>query len=189
MKKILRSKKILNGSGFAESAYDAAATFGRVVAFFKMLVGIVVGIVLIAIGIWLIRKKSVYTEKVLTKVTQPKCNTTTTTDSKGRSSTQTKCSVTLEYKINDKDYKTPITLYGSYIENQMIEMQYNPNNPNDIRSPAPQNKTIGIVLILIGLAIMIGTTIWFILTLKYQIIAAGTGAYTAVDWTTNAIIN
>lgn len=182
-------KSIIKGSGFADSAYDATATFGRVVAFFKMLTGIFFGVVLIIIGIWLIKNKSVHTQSILTKVTQPKCNTYTTTDSNGRSTTQTQCNATLEYQVAGKDYKTPFTLNGCYAENQMVQLQYNPDNPSDIRSPAPQNKTIGIWLIIIGLAIMIGTIVWFILTLKYKIIAAGTGAYTAVDWTTNAIMN
>jgi len=182
-------KSIIKGAGFANTAYDATATFGRVVAFFKMLTGIFFGVVFIIIGVWLIKNKSVHTQTVLTKVTQPKCNTYTTTDSNGRSTTQTQCNAILEYQVAGKDYKTPFTLNGSYVENQMANMQYNPDNPSDIRSPAPQNKTIGIWLIVIGLAIMIGATIWFILTLKYKIIAAGTGAYTAIDWTTNAMIN
>jgi hypothetical protein len=181
--------KVKKGGDFANTAYDATATFGRVVAFFKMLTGIFFGIVFISIGIWLIRSKAVYTQSVLTKVTNPKCNTTTTTDSKGRAITQTQCNATLEYQVGGKDYKTPFTLNGSYAESQMVDMQYNPENPGDIRSPVPQNKTIGIWLIVIGLAIMIGTIVWFILTLRYKIIAAGTGAYTAVDWTTDAIMN
>lgn len=182
-------KKITKGGDFANTAYDATATFGRVVAFFKMLTGIFFGVIFMVIGIWLIKTKPVYTQSVTTKVTQPKCNTVTTTDSKGHSTTQTQCNVVLEYNVNGKDFKTPFTLNGAYAENQMVEMQYNPDNPSDIRSPTPQNKTIGIWLIFIGLAIMIGTTIWFILTLKYKIVAAGTGAYTAVDWTTNAVMN
>jgi hypothetical protein len=58
--------------------------------------------------------------------------------------------------VNGKDYKT-FTLNGSYIESQMVEIQYNPDNRSDIRSLAPQNKTIGIWLIVIGLIIMMGT--------------------------------
>jgi ATP-dependent Zn protease len=187
--KVSLAKKMLKGGGFANTAYDATATFGRVVAFFQMLGGLFFGFVFLAIGIWLIRSKAIYTQKLMAKVSEPKCNTFTTQDSNGRSSTQTQCNVTLVYQVNGTDYKTPFTMSGTYAENQMVEMQYNPENPSDIRQPAPQNKTIGIVLILIGLAIMIGTTIWFILTLKYKIVAAGTGAYTAVDWTTNAIVN
>lgn len=182
-------KKTLKGSGFANTAYDATATFGRVVAFFKMLTGIFFGAIFIAIGAWLVNTKPVYTQSVNVKVTQPKCNTFTTKDSQGRSTTQTQCNVVLEYNVNGKDFKTPFTLDGSYAENQIVSMQYNPDNPSDIRSPVPQNKTIGIWLIIIGLAIIIGATIWFILTLKYKIVAAGTGAYTAVDWTKNAIMN
>lgn len=182
-------KKTMKGGDFANTAYDATATFGRVVAFFKMLTGVFFGIVFIAIGVWLIKTKPVYTQSIMTKVTQPKCNTSTITDSQGRSTTQTQCNAVLEYNVNGKDFKTSFTLNGSYAENQMVEMQYNPDNPSDIRAPAPQNKTVGIWLIVIGLAIMIGTTVWFILTLKYKIVAAGTGAYTAVDWTTNAVMN
>ena len=47
----------LKGGDFAETAYTATATFGRVVAFFQMLIGIVIGIVLVVVGIALFKSK------------------------------------------------------------------------------------------------------------------------------------
>jgi hypothetical protein len=185
----ISARKTIKGGTFGNSTYDAAATFGRVVAFFKMLGGIFFGVVFLSIGAWLIKSKAVYTKAVIAKVTAPKCNTFTTTDGNGRNTAQTQCNTTLEYTVDGKAYKTAFVLDGSYAQDQMIDIQYNPDNPSDLRQPAPQNKTIGIILILIGLAIMIGSITWFILALKYKVVAAGTAAYAAVDWTTNAFIN
>lgn len=179
------TKKVMKvGGDFAESAYDAAATFGRVVAFIKMLVGILIGVVLSIIGIVLIRKKKVYTQETAATVLEPKCQTHTTTNN-NRSTTQTQCAATLQYSVNSKEYKTNLVLQGSFAEGQKITIQYNPDNPSEIREPQATDKTVGIILILVGLTIMVGTIVWFVLTLKYKVVAAGTGAYEAVDMVFN----
>jgi hypothetical protein len=51
------------------------------------------------------------------------------------------------------------------------------------------NKGVGIIFLLIGLLIFIGSIVWFIITLQYKVAAAATGALTAVNWTTNAVMD
>ena len=112
-------KKVsFKGGNFAETAYNASATFGRVVAFFQMIGGIFFGTILFIIGVMVFRSKP------------------------------------------------------------------DPSKPNQ-----SNGKGVGIVLILIGLLIFIGSIVWFIITLRYKVAAAATGAVTAVDWTTNAIMD
>lgn len=177
-----KQQSVKIGGDFVNSAYNATATFGRVVAFMKMLLGVFVGIVSLIIGIVLIRSKRIYTAKTVGKVTAPKCTTNTVYDSKNRATTSTLCSVKLVYNVNEKEYTTAFDIPYSVAEGQTIEIQFNPENPSDIRLPQPENKTIGIILIIVGLLFMFATIVWFILTLKYKIVAAGTGAYTAADW-------
>jgi len=110
--------KSLKGGNFAETAYTATATFGRVVAFFQMLVGIVIGIVLFVIGIALFRSK-----------------------------------------------------------------------PDPQQTKKSNNTLGGVIFILLGLLIAIGSIVWFYLTLTYKPIAAATGAVTGVSWAANAIID
>lgn len=59
-------------------------------------------------------------------------------------------------------------------------------DPNDKNK---NGKGLGIIFILVGLLAFIGSIVWFIITLRYKVAAAATGAVTAVDWTTNAIIH
>lgn len=182
----MSSKFIKKGAGFGETAYDAAATFGRVVAFLKMLLGIIIGIVLTVIGVVLIRQKDTYV-KTTGKVREPKCQTLTEKDSKGRSTQRVECTSKIEYTVNSKNYSGSLILNYSVAEGQTVDIQYNPENPNDIRQPQVKPKTVGIILIVIGLVIMFGTVIWFILALRYKVVAAGTGAATAVSWTASAL--
>lgn len=60
-------------------------------------------------------------------------------------------------------------------------------DPNDKNKS--NGKGLGLIFILVGLLVFIGSIAWFIITLRYKVAAAATGAVTAVDWTTNAIIN
>ncbi len=108
----------LKGGDLAETAYTATATFGRVVAFFQMLVGIVIGIILIVIGIALFKSK-----------------------------------------------------------------------PDPQQAKKSNNTFGGIVFILLGLLVAIGSIVWFYLTLTYKPIAAATGAVTGVSWAANAVID
>lgn len=174
-------KGIKVGGDFAGSAYDAAATFGRVVAFVKMVFGCIIGIVLTVVGIVLIRQKKVYTGSTTAKVTDPKCTSYTDTN-KGRSTTRTECAVNAIYTVDGKEYNGSLVVRRNIADGQMIPIQYVPSNPTDMREPVVASKTVGIVLIFLGLFIAIGTIIWFILTLRYKVVAAGTGAVTAADW-------
>jgi hypothetical protein len=61
--------------------------------------------------------------------------------------------------------------------------------PDSSKPNQTNNKGLGIIFILVGLLAFIGSIVWFIITLRYKVAAAATGAVTAVDWTTNAIIN
>ena len=169
------------GGGLGETVYDSAATFGRIMAFFGMLSGCVVGIILLSIGIYLMRHKASQTEESMAKIVDSKCTIIQTGTDKQPSQT-TQCNMIVSYKVSGKEYKTNLVTNGrNYALNETISIQYNPNNPSDIREKAPTNKTIGIVLLLVGLGVMIVSIVWFIITLKYKIAAAGQAAYTVGD--------
>jgi hypothetical protein len=106
------------GGSFAETAYDASATFGRVVAFFQMLAGIIFGIILCLVGVLILRSKP------------------------------------------------------------------DPQQPDQGGS-----KWAAAIFILIGIFMFFGSIVWFILTLRYKAVAAGTGAVTAVGLTANAVFD
>lgn len=109
-------KKGFKGGDFADTAYSATATFGRVVAFFQMIGGIIFGTIFFIVGIMIWRSKP---------------------------------------------------------------------DPNSENQSSP--KGLAIIFILVGILAFFGSIIWFIITLRYKVAAAATGAVTAVGWTANAI--
>ena len=170
-----------SGGGLGETVYDSAATFGRIMAFFGMLSGCVIGIILISFGVYLMRHKASQTEDVMAKIVDSKCTIVQTGTDKQPSQT-TQCNMNVSYTVSGKEYKTNLVTSGrNYAPNELISIQYNPNNPSDIREKTAANKTIGIVLLLVGLGIIVISIVWFIITLKYKIAAAGQAAYTVGD--------
>jgi hypothetical protein len=63
------------------------------------------------------------------------------------------------------------------------------SKPEPNQTKPSNNKFGGIIFILLGLLVSIGSIVWFYLTLKYKPVAAATGAVSAVGMTANAIID
>ena len=182
--KALKALKSLKGAGIGETIYDSAATFGRIMAFVRMVTGSIIGIVMIAVGIYLVRNKAAQSVNTTAEVATAECKTVEVgTPKKPRSTVR--CDLTVTYTVNGKQLTTPLTDEGtSYSKGSIVNIQYNPDNPSDIRLKQAANKTVGIILIVIGLVIMLGSIIWFIITLKYKIAAAGEAAMTVGSWMT-----
>lgn len=172
----------MKGAGFANVAYDSAATFGRVIAFFKMIVAIIVGIAMITIGIYLIRYKVKQSVNTTSVIESAKCTLVNSGTDKRPSSTN-QCDLVVVYTVDGKEYKTQLTTQGPVqTKGNTIDIQYNPENPNDIIQKTVSNKTIGIWLIVIGIVIMAIAIIWFWITMTYKVAAAAQTAMTATGW-------
>lgn len=182
MAKKAAAMKGMKGAGFANVAYDSAATFGRIIAFFKMIAGVIIGIVLISIGIYLVTHKAPQSVPLIATIKSATCAVVNTGTDK-KPSTTNQCDLMVSYTVGGKEYTTPLTTQGPVqVKGASIDIQYNPENPNDIREKTVSNKSIGIVLILVGIVIMAIAIIWFWITMTYKVAAAAETGMTVAGW-------
>lgn len=185
MKKKNAKNIIKRGGGWGEEVADGAATFGRIMAFLGMLGSVLIGGAMIGIGIWLIRKKNRYTAEANAKVIAATCDTVYNKDTNGKNtSANVQCNATVKYMVNGKDYTGGVVTSDNrvYQEHQDMTVMVDPSNPHEFQQASPvSNKTLGIILIVIGAIIMIGSIIWFMLTIYYREAAIAETAFTAID--------
>jgi hypothetical protein len=162
-------KKTRKGGDFATEAYDASASFGRIMSYFQLAGGVLVGIILIAIGIYLIHKPP------LTGIAE---GTVTAVACVGN--TNTNCNATVKYTGLDKTEHI-VTIGGPYAVGQIVTLHYNPSNPNEVSTGNVSNKTTGIICLIVGILIIIAAIAWFYVVQNYKMAAAATGAMDAIN--------
>jgi hypothetical protein len=159
-------KKSTRGGDFASDAYDTSASFGRLMSYFSLLIGIIVGVIFLVMGIYIIRKPALTgtAEGTIKSVSCP-----------GNS-----CSGTLSFTGLDKTDHI-VTIPGTYAIGQIVSIHYNPTDPSQVTTGNVSNKTTGIIVLIVGVFILIGAIIWFYIVQKYKAAAAATGALDAVN--------
>lgn len=153
--------------------YSDTASFGRIWAIISAITGTLIGIFLFICGIYVIQHKSHLKSTKGDVVKDSDCNTILDNGNQ-----YTKCSTTVSYNINGKEYPNKIVKTGSTEFKQgknNITIWYSPATPeNPEYSPAP--TWIGWVIILISLLLVFGSWFWVWLTRKYKMAAAAEGA-------------
>jgi hypothetical protein len=159
----------------ANILYDASATFGRIMAYFKLAGGIIVGVILMLVGIYLIRKKPTLTSQVQAQVTAVKCQ-----------DASNQCNATVQFVGADgKQYTSQ--LVGTYSVGQKIMLNYDPTNPSSTSSGnTMSDKTAGIIFLVFGILITLASGIWFYFVQKYKTVAAVSGVLDATGAVGNA---
>ena len=172
--------------------YGDAAQLGQVWTTVRLFFGGFFVILAFLIGVYLIRKKTKYSQTVdatiKTVSCQPNVNTTSTTKDGTTTSTQKTtytCIMDLTYDVNNKEYKTKQTTNGTenpYEINQTLRLYYDPSNPNDVAQLSDESSTIGWIIVIVSLFILIGLLISWWLSRRYKLYAAaeGTGAVIGV---------
>jgi len=172
--------------------YGDAAQLGQVWTTIQLFFGGFFVILGILIGVYLITKKTKYSQTVDATITtvscQPNVNTTTTTkDGVATSSQKTTytCIMDLTYNVNNKEYKTKQTTNGTenpYAINQTLRLYYDPSNPIDVSQASDDSSAIGWIVVVVSLFILIGLLISWWLSRRYKLYAAaqGTGAVMGV---------
>lgn len=78
------------GGGFADDAYDATATVGRISSWFSLFFGCLIGILLSVGGVYLSKGEDIYDKSASATVKTVKCTGTGKEQS---------CSLTIEYTV------------------------------------------------------------------------------------------
>jgi hypothetical protein len=158
----------------AQNAYDATASFGVFMAFLQALGGTLFGTVAIVLGVWLIRMKEAYEGKTTATVTASKCETR---------NGATTCLINYEYEVNGKKYsQKDYKIQGTYVIGNKLNTVYDLNNPENHKVDYYSFKIVGWIVVAIGISIIVGAWIWFIIARTFKVAAAATGVGTIVDF-------
>lgn len=167
-----------SGKGVGDDLYDGAATFGRFMATISLVIGVLTGLILIGISIYLLVTPARYTELTTAKVNEAKCDRVPTGDSRGF---MNDCIMKIEYTVDGKQIVKDHNSKGKYYSvGDTIKIRYDPSNPEDF-STSMSRKTVGWILLAIGIpVIFLSWLSWWIAT-TFKFAAAATGVGTAYN--------
>lgn len=177
------------------SAINIGNTVGKGIVTFRFFIALCISVVFFGIGYNLYKAKEKYTQTTSATITSSDCEPYTSTETtKNKTTTQTKyrCpNVEYEFSLHNKDKSTKYT--GStytdttinYKEGNNISIQYDPNNPNDNRLTTMSSKTIGKVMMGIGIVIFLTSLITFLIVWNVRGAGSAYTAYSAYQAMTN----
>lgn len=155
-------------SGLASEVYNQTASFGMFMANISAAIGTIIGIGLIAGGMYFLLKKEKYSGVVQANIIDAQCNPI--------ASNQYQCKIKLEYSVNGQKYTKEIIRNDKlYTRATPIEMRYDPSNPEDIVSE-PSSRMIGMIMLVVAMFILIGVWINWWIKRRFKIAAAAGGA-------------
>ena len=165
--------------GFINNAYSATSNFGKIKAIISAVVTTFIGIIMIIIGIYFIKKISILTSTATATITQLNgdyciqnnniwtCNMNVSfKDAIGKS-----------YTINNIQSSSQ----NNYTSGETIRIYYEPDNPNNASLQSDNTHTIGYILIIIAIIIMSISWIMVWLSQHYKIFAAAEGVSGIAD--------
>jgi hypothetical protein len=146
--------------------------------------GIIIGIVLVIIGIYMILHDDsddyIYIDGV---VVQPNCSKSGTQTNKGSTIDTYACNMIISYEIDKNKHSEQIYVAGNnnYIAGQPIKLMVKKSDHTKVSIAETSSTIIGYVLI--GIAIFINSLIFlqYYLTNRYKVYAASQGASTIMD--------
>ncbi len=165
-----------------DQIYSGTATFGKHYAVFMAVVSSIVAVVLLLVGIYLIRRKPVFTTQVDFFITNVSPRTVSTYNNTTKSYTsRTYYDLTGTIKECDKIYK--LYNYTTFVSSgQTIKAWIKPNCESNEAHPSNDDyKTMGYVIIGISGFMIIFNILRVVLTRKYKPLAAIQGASGARD--------
>ena len=165
--------------GLGDEIYSGAAEVGQIKTTIGLIIGSIVGVVFIAVGIYLeFFNKNKHTKDILATITDANCTSVAT-----RNSVYIHCSLNIKYTVNDKEYKGSVnTNDTTHIKDSTIKVYIDPVNPSDVSMQSLSgDKTIGLFVIIFGLfAIGVSVFSWW-LSRKYKFFAAAEGVSMGVN--------
>lgn len=159
----------------AEEIYDGAASFGIFMSLIGLIIGSIIGICLIAGGIYFCMKKNVYTSNTIATVKSISCHDVTSTDGRNQVQTNNICNMTITYEVNNKIITNQLNTNIHYSVNDTFTILYNPSNPNEIAEFISNWKILGGVLIGFGIFIIGGVILQYYIVRRYKFAAAAAG--------------
>lgn len=153
--------------------YEQTTEYGRMISVIQFYISLTIAIILIGISIYLITKNENHLINTMSKILSVQ-STSYFENKRYRFNNL----LNIEYTVDGKILTGIIneTSDKPYLKDQMFEITYNKNNPQDIKPKQMRSRTIGFILIGIALFIGVVSYITKFLTSKYSILATTNGA-------------
>ena len=157
----------------ASSAYNSAATYGRVKAYGGAVIGSIMAFIFIIIGLYSFFKKNPYSKTTRAKVTRANCSPVKSSNN----NTMYHCNLNLEYSINNQKMSKVVHIDTSYkyYDDDKITVGYDPEDIDDVSLNYNSNSVIGIVFIFISIIIL--ASVWmYVYIVRHSKLAASAEA-------------
>lgn len=158
--------------------YSGASAFGKFSAIIGGVIGTLLGLIFIGMGSYIIYEASRRTTSVQGKITDSKCQQTT--------SPNRQCMITVNYTTSQPSQMCTQTFSvqdeNKYKKDNTVTIYYDPSSPCNTGSleSRRQDTIIGIILIITGLIFIFIVWLVVYLTYKYKFFAAAEGVGTAI---------
>lgn len=157
-----------------EGIFNSSASLGKTLTTISLVVGIIIGVILVICAI----NNSNKTPKPYTKafILKSYCDTYNT-GGRNNNNVNYSCTLSVKYTVNNIEYIKDIITDSNkpYSPNQIIEIEYNLNDPNIINVKGLDDKTQSYISIVLAIFIVFSTGINYYLSQKSDIYAAGQG--------------
>ena len=162
--------------GLGDEIYSGSAAFGRVYTIISAVITTLISIAMIAIGIYMLVQKS--NPQIEAKIENAECNRY----SGEKNEVFYSCTLSVRYTVDGNEYTGTVHESGKthYMKGEIIKLEYDPANPHKIKANPVPKKTIGWILLSIGIVLLFMAWLWVWLTQKFKFAAASTGVATGV---------
>ena len=169
-----------------EKIYSGAAEYGKIKSGMNLFFGLLIGILFLVLGIFILKRKKVYTENIKGKIITSEC----TQEKDQNNKLIYNCNINVDYKVKDIEYIVDFSHKSSkqYKKDDQIDLYYDINDPKNVSLDKDENF-FGWIFVGISLFVITWLVINFILTIRYKTYASVVGVEEAVGDVKNIFRN
>ncbi len=160
----------------ADKLIKDASSFGRFYVTVGSVITTILGLLLAGFAIYLLTHKERTTIETTASIIDRYCVPYVSPSGESRI-VMYDCQLTVSYNIDGLIYTSNIHTNSSinYRIGENIEIQYDPDDPTNIRLKTASNQTIGLILLGAAAFMIIITWIWWYIVKKYDFVSAASG--------------
>jgi hypothetical protein len=167
------------GGGFGQDLYTGTRAYGKFVGIVGGATGLLVGVILLGIGLYLVFRKTQYTGRTTATVTSAACSPEVGNTA---GTTSIVCDIKIQYTVAGNSYQRDWRSTGlsqNIVPGSSVSLRYDPANPQDIIVNTISGSMVGLILIGVSLLLLIGAASQIYAVTQYDVAAVATGAGSA----------
>lgn len=151
--------------------YSDSAKLGYFKSLISLIIAIVIGTVLIICSIQYFTSTDIY-KPIKASIINANCINKIVNNK-----SEINCNLQLQYIIEKTEYNGNLSITStlSYTNGQIIDIEYNQNDPTKIRTIGLSSNTIGLISLCVAIILIGGAYFNYYLTTKYKLYASAEG--------------